>query len=192
LFFPFTREVLYTDTKYVEEISFLEASLLAKMLLRDTQFGIVQHPVTKSLSEEHEAILASKRGGVIVDSFESLALQVMKLDYTLTETEKHLYGVEGRLHARRLKGKGSSSQFDEIWFDELNGGCDRDQIAFYAAAARMGMTLREKIACGSTETPYTKPSERCGTYVSKHDAKFRMFIHGDLSSAVALSLPNQT
>ena len=117
LLFPFMKDVLYSDTKYIHEMNHVEASWLAKMFLRDAHFGIARHPVTSSLLEEHEAILASKRGEAIVDSSETLALQVLRLDYTLTKREKQTFGVEGRIHARRLRRVGTSSQFDATWFE---------------------------------------------------------------------------
>ena len=188
LFFPFTKDVLYSDTKYIHEMNHVEASWLAKMFLRDAHFGIARHPVTSSLLEEHEAILASKRGEAIVDSSETLALQVLRLDYTLTKREKQTFGVEGRIHARRLRGVGTSSQFDATWFEEFNAGSDRDQIAFYAAAARMGMELYETSDCRTFSTTHVDGQHRCRTFTSKQDKNFRMVIHCDLDSIISWGL----
>lgn len=184
-FFPSTKVVLYSDTKYVGEISHLRADKLACFLLQGTQFGVIQHPRTASLYEEKDAIVSSARGKRIVDSYEALNLQILRLDTVLTYEETHWYGIEGRLHAHRLKGaRGTSQLFDQIWFDELNAGCDRDQIAFYAAAARMQLKLAKEVSCGRLIHLKHKKVRRCGMYVSEFDKRFSMFLHSEIPSHV--------
>ena len=178
-FFPHTATVVYSDTKYVKDINSIDASVLAKKLLNGTQFGIVQHYGSGDVTTEYDMIHRSVAGRpAVIDSLDSLDMQMLRLNHTLSSHEQSLYGVEGRLHAHQLIGSdGSSTMFDEIWLEEFLSGCDRDQIAFYGAAARMKLRLSMKSPC--------KRFNRCGVYVSDFDTKFTLTMHSTLEDLTA-------
>jgi len=186
LFFPYTSKVLYSDIKLLETINNVPSILISEGLLSGgAHFGIVQHPVTRDVTAESDLILKTKNspGGrpMIIASEEALALQVELLRTMLTEQEQRSFGIEGQLFARVLGNITSSSVFDLTWFEEYMIGSDRDQIAFYAAAARMKMKMFTKFSCGRFE--------RAGRYTSAVVDNFILNIHcefADFLSAGAL------
>jgi len=174
LFFPFTSKVLYSDFKLLETINKVPSVLISDGLLSGgAHFGIVQHPVTHDVTAESDLILKTKNtpGGrpLVVASEEALVSQVELLQMMLTEQEQRSFGIEGQLFARVIGNDISSAVFDLTWFEEYMIGSDRDQIAFYAAAARMKMKLVKEFTCGRFE--------RAGIYTSAVVDKFLLNIH---------------
>ena len=105
-FFPHTEKVLYSDLKLLSAIKSFEASLLAETLLRDTSFGIIQHPQSSGISWEHDEILKVwKKRPKVVDSAEKLNLQVQLIKGVLSPLQERSFAVEGQLHARQLRGQ---------------------------------------------------------------------------------------
>jgi len=140
------------------------------LLSGGAHFGIVQHPGTHDVTAERDLILKTKKSRpLIVASEEALVSQVELLQMMLTEQEQRSFGIEGQLLARVIGNDTSSAVFDLTWFEEYMIGSDRDQIAFYAAAARMKMKLVKKITCGRFE--------RAGIYTSAVVDKFLLNIH---------------
>ena len=159
--------------KLLERIQTVEASELVFKLLSGTQLGIVQHPGTEDVVAESELIkLTRTNRPAILDSVESLDIQTNLLSALLTSYQKSSFGVEGQLFARVLKNSTSSATFDRVWFEEYMSGCDRDQIAFYGAAARMRMERIEKFSC--------QRFDRSGKYLSQFDGRFTFAIHCQL------------
>ena len=176
-FFPFTDRTLYVDTKYLKVTVSVEAFHLASTLLRDSQFGIIQHPRSGSLMEERDAIyIARKFRPSIVDSSENLELQVLRLNSSLSSLQQTSFGVEGKLLAQKLRGKSNSRLFDATWLQEFLMGSDRDQIAFYGAAARLELERIHRDPCSTFD--------RAGLYESRVDRSFHMQIFCDFESLV--------
>jgi len=162
---------LYSDLKLLSAIKSFEASLLAETLLRDTSFGIIQHPQSSGISWEHDEILKVwKKRPKVVDSAEKLNLQVQLIKGVLSPLQERSFAVEGQLHARQLRGPGNATTMSEVWLEEYMFGCDRDQIAFYAAAGRMDLVMESPFPCSKFE--------RAGIYRSRYsDAEFTFAMH---------------
>lgn len=175
-FFPHTRIVLYSDMKLLPKLVDSNMKLIASRLLQSTQFGIVQHPTNQNLMAERAAIIMSRnwKRPFIVDSSVTLDIQTSILNHTLTEAQQHQYGIEGRLHARVINDKHNSTFFDRMWMDEYNNGCDRDQIAFFGAAARAQMEHSSSFPC--------QVYNRSGTYRSNAFPDFSFAIHCSLET----------
>ena len=183
LFFPFTSKVLYSDMKLLEAINKFPSILISDGLLSGgAHFGIVQHPGTRDVTAERDLILKTKNapGGrpLVVASEEALLFQVELLQMMLTEQEQRLFGVEGQLFARVIANDTSSYIFDLTWFEEYMIGSDRDQIAFYAAAARMKMKMFNNFTCGRFE--------RAGRYTSAVVDGFLLNIHCEFADFISL------
>lgn len=177
-FFPYTQTILYCDTKWLHFISKRDARAWADKLLDGTSFGIVQHPVSKTMHDEHAAIMeASRTRPTITYSKETLKDQINYLNASLTPKEQHLFAVEGKLHAHNIRrGSGNSRLFDRVWLNEYMHGGDRDQIAFFGAAARMQLRMHIDTDCPKLNFG------RAGFYVSDYDPNFTMRIHCDFDS----------
>lgn len=181
IFFPSTKVVLYCDAKYLSDIKSVDSELLAKTLLNGTEFGIIQHPSSGSLMDERNAIVSfSKKRPYLVDSTSLLDMQVLQLSTSLSVRQLSTYGVEGGLHAHKILGDWNAASFQQLWIEEYLSGCDRDQIAFYGAAARANMKQYTTSSC-----PHIK-FDRVGKYESVSMLKFRFAIHCDLPSVLSM------
>ena len=180
VFFPNTERVLYSDVKYLSTISKVEASALARVLLQGTQFGIVQHAVRDEMASEgaHIASQVRQKRPTMVDNVDVMREQIFSLQATLSFEEQRNFAIEGGLHARVLRGNGNSSFLDALWLDEYARGCDRDQIAFFGAAARAGLRRVYPFSCQDR-------FDRAGVYRSVFDGRFTVTIHCTLSHVLA-------
>ena len=170
LFFPHTKTVLYSDMKLLSALARNEASSLASKLLQGTQFGIVQHQAASDFSAERDLILRTVPARpLILDSVELLNSQVLLLESTLSSYHRQAFGVDGELHARVLRNDSNSNLLNKVWFEEYMNGCDRDQIAFYGAAARMDMHRETQFPCSVFN--------RSGIYRSSLHKEFTFAIH---------------
>lgn len=146
-FFPYTEVVLYSDLNVIQRLSCTPPQQVAQRLLSGTAFGIVQHESSKNIVAEKRAIIAHSKHRPLVDSLKSLTLQTEEISEKLSVTEQHVFGIWGGLHAHRLLGVNTSRLIDYNWFREYRLGCDRDQIAFYAAAAGLKFTRTQSWPC---------------------------------------------
>lgn len=173
-FFPHTTVALYCDLKRLEQIQKLDAYLLGKRLLAGTQLGIVQHPTSKGVVHEQESILKArdKHRPFIVDNVALLDAQVDLLSLMLSKTQQETFAIEGQIFARIISNISSANAFNSLWYEEYASGSDRDQIAFYGAAARMDLHRVSPFPC--------QVSNRSGVYVSRSKVDFAFAIHCDL------------
>lgn len=172
LFFPHTDVVLYADVKLLVDLQSLDAMAVASKLLSGTQFGVVQHGWARGMEDEQNLILDAKRSRpYVVDSVETLRLQASVLHTFLSSFQKHSFAVDASLHARVLRGPANSNTFSDAWYDEYSSGCDRDQMAFYGAAARMDMQKQKEFHCNNFN--------RSGIYTSHSKVTFSFAIHCD-------------
>ena len=180
VFFPNTERVLYSDVKYLSTISKVEASALARVLLQGTHFGIVQHAVRDEMASEgaHIASQVRQKRPTMVDNLDVMREQIFSLQAALSFEEQRSFAIEGGLHARVLRGNGNSSFLDALWLDEYARGCDRDQIAFFGAAARAGLRRVYPFSCQDR-------FDRAGVYRSDFDGRFTVTIHCTLSHILA-------
>jgi hypothetical protein len=180
IFFPNTERVLYSDIKYLSVISKVEATALARVLLQGAHFGILQHPIRDDLASEGSAITmqAKEKRPTMVDNLDVMREQISALRSKLSVEQQNVYAIDGGLHARVLRGEVNSSFLDALWLDEYTRGCDRDQIAFFGAAARAGLRRVYPFSCQDK-------FDRAGVYRSTLDRSFTMTIHCKLSRALA-------
>ena len=180
VFFPNTERVLYSDVKYLSIISKVEASALARVLLQGTHFGIVQHTISDDLASEGAHIVSQvkKKRPTMIDNLDVMREQISSLRAALSVEEQKSFAIEGGLHARVLRGDGNSSFLDALWFAEYARGCDRDQIAFFGAAARAGLRRVYPFSCQDR-------FDRAGVYRSDFDGRFSLVMHCTLSHALA-------
>ena len=201
VFFPNTERVLYSDLKYLRTISEVEASALARVLLQGTRFGIVQHAVSDDLASEgtHIEVQVERKRPTMIDDLDVMREQISSLQAALSAEEQKSFAIEGGLHARVLQGDVNSSFLDALWFEEyarvLQGdvnssfldalwfeeyahGCDRDQIAFFGAAARAGLRRVYPFSCQDR-------FDRAGVYRSDFDGRFTVAMHCTLSHVLA-------
>ena len=172
LFFPHTDVVLYADVKLLVHIQDLDTRSVASKLLAGTQFGIVQHGWARGMEDEQNLIVNARRSRpYVVDSVETLRLQTSILHIFLSSFQKHSFAVEASFHARVLRGPADSNTFSDAWYDEYSSGCDRDQMAFYGAAARMDMRKQKDFYCNNFN--------RSGIYTSYLQKTFSFAIHCD-------------
>jgi hypothetical protein len=179
LFFPSTNIVLYCDLKRLQDIQKIDAFILASRLLAGTQFGIVQHPRSKNVVAERDAILSFRSGSrpLILDNIDLLSAQVDMLSLKLSATQQHAYAVEGELSARIINNASSAALFNSLWYEEYASGCDRDQISFFGAAARMNLQRISAFAC-----PF---ANRSGIYSSSSKTDFFLAIHCQLEEVIS-------
>ena len=180
VFFPHTERVLYSDVKYLSTISKVEASALARVLLQGTQFGIIQHAVRDELASEgaHIALQVKRKRPTMVDDLDVMRKQISTLQAELSVEGQTSYAIDGGLHARVLQGSVNSSFLDGLWLDEYARGCDRDQIAFFGAAARAGLRRVYRFSCQDR-------FDRAGVYRSDFDGRFSLAMHCTLSHVLA-------
>lgn len=180
VFFPNTERVLYSDLKYLRTISKVEASALARVLLQGTRFGIVQHAVSDDLASEgtHIEVQVERKRPTMIDDLDVMREQISSLQAALSAEEQKSFAIEGGLHARVLQGDVSSSILDALWFEEYAHGCDRDQIAFFGAAARAGLRRVYPFSCQDR-------FDRAGVYRSDFDGRFTVAMHCTLSHVLA-------
>jgi len=154
----------------------MEAKSLATRLLDGASFGIVQHPRSATFLDEYEAIRKASKKRALVDNKHVLEAQVTFLNDSLTHTQKRQYCIEGRLHAHDFRRENGGAQIlGRVWMDEYSRGCDRDQIAYYGAAARLNLTLQQASPCSKY------PFNRTGLYVSELNQKFTARVHCDFA-----------
>lgn len=177
-FFPHTKVALYCDLKRLQQIQKLDAYVFAKRLLTGTQFGIVQHPSSKGVVNERDAILGS-RGlrPYIVDNKDLLVTQVDFLSLMLSKTQQDSFAIEGQIFARIISNISSASAFNSLWYEEYASGSDRDQIAFFGAAARMNLHLVSSFPC--------PVYNRSGIYLSRSMGDFSLAIHCNLEKLLS-------
>ena len=180
VFFPNTERVLYSDLKYLRTISKVEASALARVLLQGTRFGIVQHAVSDDLASEgtHIEVQVEQKRPTMIDDLDVMREQISSLQAALSSEEQKSFAIEGGLHARVLQGDVNSSFLDALWFEEYAHGCDRDQIAFFGAAARAGLRRVYPFSCHDR-------FDRAGVYRSDFDGRFSLAMHCTLSHVLA-------
>ena len=180
VFFPNTERVLYSDVKYLSTISKVEASALARVLLQGTQFGIIQHAVRDELASEgaHIALQVKRKRPTMVDDLDVMRKQISTLQAELSVEGQTSYAIDGGLHARVLQGGVNSSFLDGLWLDEYARGCDRDQIAFFGAAARAGLRRVYRFSCQDR-------FDRAGVYRSDFDGRFYFAMHCTISQVLA-------
>ena len=180
VFFPNTERVLYSDVKYLSTISKVEASALARVLLQGTQFGIIQHAVRDELASEgaHIALQVKRKRPTMVDDLDVMRKQISTLQAELSVEGQTSYAIDGGLHARVLQGSVNSSFLDGLWLDEYARGCDRDQIAFFGAAARAGLRRVYRFSCQDR-------FDRAGVYRSDFDGRFYFAMHCTISQVLA-------
>lgn len=173
-FFPHTDIVLYSDIKLLVHLQHVEARSVASKLLHGTQFGIVQHGWSEGMKGEQRLILDARRvRPSVVDSIEKLDIQASNLETFLSSSQQHDFAVDGALHAHVLHSGANAKLFDTVWYEEYASGSDRDQMAFYGAAARMDMRKQEVFPCNNLN--------RSGIYRSSHHHLFSFAIHCNFS-----------
>ena len=143
-------------------------------------FGILQHPIRDDLASEGSAITmqVKEKRPTMVDNLDVMREQISALRSKLSVEQQNVYAIDGGLHARVLRGEVNSSFLDALWLDEYMRGCDRDQIAFFGAAARAGLRRVYPFSCQDK-------FDRAGVYRSTLDRSFTMTIHCKLSRALA-------
>jgi len=148
--------------------------------LQATHFGIVQHAVRDEMASEgaHIASQVRQKRPTMVDNLDVMREQIFSLQAALSFEEQRSFAIEGGLHARVLRGNDNSSFLDALWLDEYARGCDRDQIAFFGAAARAGLRRVYPFSCQDR-------FDRAGVYRSDFDGRFTVTIHCTLSHVLA-------
>ena len=139
-FFPTTQVVLYSDLNVIESLHTSNPRCVARSLLANSSFGIIQHERSATIQDEKQAILTAYRTRPLVDDIDILERQVRRIEESSLPSTKTAFGIlGGGIHAHRILGEHTSHSIDETWLDEYMRGCDRDQIAFFAMDSRLVM-----------------------------------------------------
>ena len=177
VFFPHTRQVLFSDVKYLHKFNSLDAYAVTATLLAGSQLGVVQHPKGYSLLSERDNILSQlRKRPSIVDDVELMDAQVARLSTSIPLVHQTQFLVDGGLHARVIHGVSNSSSFDGAWMSEYIHGCDRDQIAFFGAAYELRLRRESMIPCSNFN--------RAGVYRSERIRNFTLAIHCGIDSVL--------